>query len=177
MILSIPHLSSLKNKMAYLSLAVAACLSFGAVSAHADVTLEKGVKPHKGIDALYEKLSDATASLDTKTFSEIYAEDAFYFIPASPLAQGIKGVTPDWDSWFAWMKEGNGTLEIDFRIVAREVHDDALGYDIGYAKTLQKRPNEADVTYETKFVVVTKKLPDGEWRYQVDAYSYLKKDE
>ncbi len=169
--------TSFKKKRICKLLGLAAFLSLGTLSAHADVTLEDGVIPHKGIDALYEKLADATASLDTNGFSEIYAEDVFYLIPTAPLIQGIDGIKPDWDDWFVWMKEGNGTLEMDFRIVAREVYDDAMGYDIGYAKTLQKRPNEADVIYETKFVVVTKKQSNGEWRYQVDAYSKLKKDE
>ncbi|KAB7613290.1 hypothetical protein F9L33_11830 [Amylibacter sp. SFDW26] len=166
----------LSKKNSCILLGLAACLSFGTFSARADIVLEDGVTPHKGIDALYEKLAAATASLNTESFSKIYAEDAFYLIPTAPLIQGIDGIKPDWDDWFVWMKEGNGSLDMDFRIVAREVHDDAIGYDIGYAKTLQKRPNEADVTYETKFVVVTKKLPNGEWRYQVDAYSQLKKD-
>lgn len=169
--------SSLKKRNTCMSLGFIACLSFGTLSAHADVRFENGAMPYKGIDVLYEKLSTAATSLDTKSFSDIYTKDAYYLSPASPLAQGIDGITPEWDGWFAWMKEGNGTLQMDFRIVAREVYDDAIGYDIGYVKTLQKRPNEPDVTYETKFVVVTKKLPNGEWRYHIDAYNKLKKDE
>jgi ketosteroid isomerase-like protein len=154
---------------------LAALLSFGSISAQAEVKLENGVAPHEKIDTLYDKLSDAVSALNTRTFSDIYASDAFYLVPSSPLIQGLDDINPSWDGWFSWMKEVNGTLQMDFRVVAREVHDDTIGYDVGYATTLQKRPNAPDELIEVKILVVTKKQADGEWRFQVDTYSELKK--
>ena len=46
------------------------------VSAGADdaLTLEDGVEPHAGIDALYHRLSETVGSLDSSGFALVYAD-------------------------------------------------------------------------------------------------------
>lgn len=148
-------------------------------SADADAVLklEDGVAPHPKIDQLYERLAASVAALDSSGFSSVYAEGVYYLVPQAPLARGLDSVNPHWDGWFTWMKEGDGSLKMSFRVIAREIHGDSIGYDVGYYKILQKRPNEPDVLNEGKLVVVTKKQANGDWRFQVDAYNGLKKSE
>ena len=107
------------------------------------------------------------------SLNKIYAEDAYYLQPKSQHFKGLDALIENgFAGWFDWMKEGNGTLSISFRIIERELQE-SLGYDIGYYKVTQKRPEEEDEISEGKFVVVTKKQENGEWRFQVDTYNNL----
>ncbi|MGI9410261.1 MAG: YybH family protein [Hyphomicrobiaceae bacterium] len=164
-------------RLTYICFAVAfvATLSPAAIAANSNAPkLEAGVAPHAQIDALYEQLSRAVEALDTSTFGSIYAANSLYLPPNKTVIRGLAGVKSNWNGWFAWMKEAKGSLDIDFRIVSREVHGN-IGYDVGYYKTLQVRPGESSKTFEGKFVVVTKEQTDGRWLFQVDAYNHLKK--
>ena len=135
------------------------------------LTLEDGVMANESIDSLYQQFSNAYSDLDTSQFKSIYAQDAYYLQPKAHHFKGIDALIENgFAGWFGWMKEGNGTLSISFRIIERELQEN-LGYDIGYYKVIQKRPEEEDEISEGKFVVVTKKQDNGEWRFQVDAYN------
>ncbi len=151
-------------------------LSQTATAADGDVTLESGVEPHGKIDALYQNISKSFSDLSSKDISEIYTKDAFYLTPESPLITGIDDIGAEWEDWFSWMRAGKGTLTINFRIIAREVYGDALGYDIGYFTTIQQRPDGENQTYEGKFITVTQKQANGQWRFTADTYNMLKKE-
>ncbi len=163
---------------------VCACIGFVAVllsqpvsAADEGVALEGGVMPHEKIDALYRNISESFATLSIEKISDIYTKDAYYLTPESPMITGIGDIGAEWEAWFAWMREGKGTLTIDFRLIAREIYNDTFGYDVGYFTTVQQRPDGNNQTYEGKFITVTQKQANGQWRFSVDTYSMLKKEE
>lgn len=147
-------------------------IAFGQ-SKNADLTLDSGVKPHAGIDAVYAKFSRAYRELDLDLVGGLYSTDASYLIPDQKVLIGREKITPTFKSFFDYVRDRKGRLEISFRILQRRVSGD-LGYDVGIYTLTNYDGAGKGTTGQGKFVVVAVKDGD-QWRFQVDGYSDLPK--
>lgn len=138
-----------------------------------DLTLDPGVKQHAGVDAVYSKFSKSYRELDHELVGGLYSADASYLVPDQNILIGRDKITPTFKSFFDYVRERKGRMEISFRIVQRRISGD-LGYDVGIY-TLTQYDSEGKATSgQGKFVVVAVKDGD-QWRFQVDGYSDLPK--
>lgn len=135
------------------------------------MTLEAGVKPHSGIDAVYAEFSRAYRSLDHSLVGGLYSADAAYLAPGEDVMIGGDKVTASFKSFFDSIREGGGRLEISFRILQRRVSGN-MAYDVGiYTLTNWDSTGKSGIG-QGKFVVVAAKSKN-KWRFQVDGYSDL----
>lgn len=148
----------------------------GAKAQSTALTLEKGVAPHKEIDAIYQSFSEAYRTLDVEKVSNLYSETAAYLPPDSQILEGRAAIRPTFQSFFDWVKKEGRTMTISFQIFQRRV-DKNLAYDVGiYTIRQYKDGKQIGDAGRGKFVVVAVKEKDGKWRFQVDGYSSLKPD-
>ena len=138
-----------------------------------DLTLDSGVKPHAGLDAVYAKFSRAYRELDHELVGGLYSTDASYLVPDQDILIGRDKITPTFKSFFDYVRDRKGRMEISFRIVQRRVSGD-LGYDVGIYTLTQFDGSGKGNSGQGKFVVVAVKDGD-QWRFQVDGYSGLPK--
>lgn len=131
------------------------------------------MKAHSGIDAVYAKFSRAYRELDHELVGGLYSMDASYLVPDQNILIGRDKITPTFKSFFNYIRERKGRMEISFRIVQRRVSGD-IGYDVGIYILTQFDAAGKSNTGQGKFVVVAVK--DGnQWSFQVDGYSDLPK--
>lgn len=149
----------------------------GARAQTGGLLLEKGVAPHREIDAIYKSFSEAYATLDVEKVANLYSESAAYLQPDSEILQGRAAIRPTFQSFFDWVKSEGRTMTISFQIFQRKV-DKNLAYDVGVYTIRQfKDGKQIGDAGQGKFVVVAVKEKDGKWRFQVDGYSNLKPDQ
>lgn len=162
------------KKMIFLLWILLAVVSTNAQSNN--LTLEKGVAPHKEIDAVYKSFSEAYRTLDVEKVSNLYSESAAYLPPDSEILQGRAAIRPTFQSFFDWVKKEGRTMTISFQIFQRRV-DKNLAYDVGVYTIRQfKDGKQVGDAGQGKFVVVAVRETGGKWRFQVDGYSNLKPD-
>jgi len=150
--------------------------AFPVFSQTPELTLEKGVAPHKEIDAIYKTFSEAYRSLDVEKVANLYSEGAAYLQPDSEILQGRAAIRPTFQSFFDWVKGEGQTMTISFQIFQRKV-DKNMAYDVGIYTIRQfKDGKQIGGLGQGKFVTVAMKEKDGKWRFQVDGYSNLKPD-
>ncbi len=137
-----------------------------------ELVLEKGVAPHKAIDAVYAAFSDAYRTLNVEKVGGLYTENAAYLPPDSEILQGREQIRPTFKTFFDWVKKEGQTMTISFRIVQRQV-DNNLAYDVGIYTITQYKDGKQAGTGKGKFVVVAAKDKTGSWRFQVDGFSNL----
>lgn len=138
------------------------------------LTLERSVKPHAGIDAIYAKFSDAYDKLDAEMVSGLYTDDALYLTPDSDIMRGRDVISKSFSGFFDSIRSTGGNLEISFKIVDRRV-DARMGYDVGvFSLTSIGKNGEVQIS-QGKFVVVAVRSKDGSWKFQLDTYSNLPK--
>lgn len=159
------------KKIIFLSLFL--FISFSAYAQNFELTLEKGVSPHKEIDAIYKTFSEAYRTLDVEKVTNLYSENAAYLPPEDDILQGREAIRPTFQRFFDWIKREGRTMTISFQIIQRKV-DKNLGYDVGIYTIRQFKDGKEVGTGQGKFVVVAVKEKDGKWRFQVDGYSGLK---
>ena len=150
-------------------------LSMGSVSfaQSSELILEKGVKPHKGIDTIYKTFSRGYKTLEPEMVANLYTEDAAYLSPNDDILTGRKAILKNFAEFFSNIKNSNRTMTISFRIFQRKVKK-KIGYDVGiYTINFYKEGKVAGVS-KGKFVVVAVKGKDKKWRFEVDGYSSLK---
>lgn len=139
-----------------------------------DLSFDAGAKPHAGLDAVYAKFSRAYRKLDHQLVGGLYTLDAAYLVPGQDLTTGRDNITPTFKSFFDYVRERKGRMEISFRIVQPRVSKD-MAYDVGIYTLTQFDAADKPNTGQGKFVVVAVKEKNGEWRFQVDGYSDLPK--
>jgi uncharacterized protein (TIGR02246 family) len=164
--------------MRILAILAALVLSFSGAWSQAaapkDLMREKGVAPHTKIDDVYRRFSEAYRKLDSKAVTSLYTDNAFYLSPGNEVKQGREKILADFSSFFGSVRDAGGSLSISFRILDRHVSGD-LAYDVGIYGLAQKRPNSEERTSTGKFVVVARRMNNGDWRFHVDSYSDLPK--
>ena len=160
-------------KKVLLSTALIFCSQLFLLAQTADLTLDSGVKPHKGIDAVYAAFTKAYRDLNVDLVTNLYTEDANYLAPGNPMTDGKAKIRETFASFFDYVKKNGNTMEIKFRILNREV-DKNLGYEVGiYTINTFKDGKQIGSSGQGKFFVVTKKI-GGKWYFRFDGYSDLK---
>ncbi len=127
------------------------------------------------IDDLYRTFNEAYQSHDAELVASLYAEDAHYLEPNPELAirEGRASIRETFSGFMEWAEQNNRDLEIQFRILDREISGD-MAYDTGYY-LLRTKPdsvesfgNEGGVG---KFVTVMGRQSDGSWKFLLDGFS------
>lgn len=145
-----------------------------ALSQTSALTLDKGVRPHKEIDAIYAAFGDGYRTLDVEKVTALYSESAAYLPPNSPVLNGRDEIRPTFKSFFDWVRAEGRTMTISFRILQRGT-DKNLAYDVGIYTIRQFKDGREVGVGEGKFVTVATRAKDGKWRFQVDGYNELKR--
>lgn len=151
-------------------------VSLNANAQNNDLNLEKGVSPHREIDAIYKDFSEAYRTLNVEKVANLYSDTAAYLVPNDNILQGREQIRPTFKSFFDYVKNENRTMTISFQIVQRKV-DKNLAYDVGIYTIRQYKDGKEAGTGQGKFVTVAVREKDGKWRFQVDGYSDLKPPE
>ena len=93
---------------------IAACILLGLCPALLQA------QDNDGINAIYERMSAAYAALDSQAFVDIYAADAAYLrSDENPMLTDIDAIIDNYERYFASVREGNGRLELLFRVIKR----------------------------------------------------------
>ncbi|MFN0140774.1 MAG: YybH family protein [Pyrinomonadaceae bacterium] len=142
--------------------------------ANSKLTLENGVKPHVGIDAIYAEFSEAYDKLDAKMVTDLYTDDALYLTPESGIQRGRDVIISNFKPFFDSIRNNGGKLDIAFHIVERRVSGN-MGYDVGTFSLTSTGKSGATQTSKGKFVVIALKMKNGRWKFQLDSYSDMPK--
>lgn len=150
---------------------------FSAVNAqNSELILEEGVKPHKGIDAIYKDFSKSYRELVPEMVANLYTKDAAYLSPNDDITSGREAILENFTGFFNNMKNSDRNMTISFQIFQRKVEKN-MGYDVGIYTIDFFKDGKKTGESKGKFVVVAVKEKDGKWRFQVDGYSSLKPKE
>ncbi|MCA1625760.1 MAG: SgcJ/EcaC family oxidoreductase [Acidobacteria bacterium] len=137
-----------------------------------ELILEKGVAPHAKIDDVYRRFSEAYKKLDAEAVTNLYTDDALAISPGNDIERGREKILENFSNLFNPVKTGGGSLTISFRILERRVSGN-LAYDVGIFTFTRKSAKGEARSGRGKFVVVVRRMKNGEWRFQVDAYNDL----
>jgi ketosteroid isomerase-like protein len=141
---------------------------------NSDLILETGVKPHKEIDEIYKNFSKGYKELNVDLVTNLYTEDANYLASGNKMTDGREKIRENFASFFESVKKNGDTMNIQFRILQREV-DKKLGYEVGiYTLTTFKDGKQIGIG-QGKFFVVTKKIGE-KWYFRFDGYSGIEPD-
>ena len=140
------------------------------------VTHETGVKPHKEIDAIYQRFQLAYEKLDAEMVAGLYTDDALYLVPDNDVMRGKENIRKNFSVFFDYNRNQGRKLNITFRILKRSVQGE-LGYDVGIYTLQSSKDGKILGEDQGKFVVVTRKMKDGTWKFELDSYSGLKSPE
>ena len=124
---------------------------------------------HEGVNAIYERMSAAYASLDSVAFSDIYAADGVYLRSGSnPMRVGIDAIIGNYEEFFSDVREGGGRRELLFRIVKRACSE-TLCSDVGWYKhNRYDSDGKLEGTSYGRFLTTPGKGDDGVWRFFAD---------
>lgn len=125
------------------------------------------------LDALYDRFSAAYEELDLDALAALYTDDALYLPPEGGIREGREAVRASFANFFDWAREQGVSVEVAFDIVDRTLRDD-LAVDVGYY-SLSTTPPEGSGGEPGrsvgKFVIVSERGDDGDWRFRADAYN------
>lgn len=153
-------------------LAMFLLISFSIKAQTSDLTLDNGVKPHQGIDAIYATFTKGYRDLNVNLVANLYTEDANYLASGNAMTDGKAKIRESFGGFFDSVKKNGNTMEIKFRILAREV-DKKLGYEVGIYTLNTFKDGKQIQSGQGKFFVVTKKI-GNKWFFRFDGYSDLK---
>ncbi|HMB93455.1 MAG TPA: SgcJ/EcaC family oxidoreductase [Rhodothermales bacterium] len=125
---------------------------------------------NEAIDAVYARFSEAYDQMDPEAVVALYTDDAYY-LPGGDgaILHGSDALRKSF-AFLAQTKEGGGQLAIAFRSVDRAISGN-LAYDVGYYRLTAQRPDGTEHVSVGKFTTVLVKSDNGQWRFQVDAFS------
>ena len=144
----------------------------GQAAPNAELILEKGVGPHAKIDDVYRRFSQAYRNLDPQAVTNLYTGDALYLSPGSDIKRGREKILAEFSGYFNSVKASGGSLTVSFQILDRRVSGD-LAYDVGIYTIAQKSAAGETRSGRGKFVVVARRVANGDWLFQVDSYNGL----
>ncbi len=158
------------SKLFFYSVFVLIC-AISAFSQNTNFILETGVKPHKEIDEIYATFSKGYKDLNVDLVGNLYTEDANYLASGEKMTDGRAKIRETFASFFDSVKKNGNTMNIQFRILQREV-DKKLGYEVGIYTLTTFKNGEQIGSGQGKFFVVTKKI-GKKWFFRFDGYSSL----
>lgn len=124
------------------------------------------------LNKFYKQFSVAFEQLDATVIKDIYAENACY-IPEQQnkeITMGRDNIVELYDHFFGKIKRKNAQIEVDFRVIERQL-EKQQATDVGYYLIRFYPPKETEEPvseFAGKFVIVSKKKPDGKWYLTVD---------
>ena len=142
---------------------IAACILLGLCPALLQA------QDNDGINAIYERMSAAYAALDSQAFVDIYAADAAYLrSDENPMLTDIDAIIDNYERYFASVREGNGRLELLFRVIKRDCVE-SICSDVGWYKNSRYDSDGAleDTSYG-RFLTTPGRSEDGMWRFVAD---------
>lgn len=145
--------------------------SFSINAQNPNLTLEKGVKLHKQIDAIYETFTKGYRELNVGLVANLYTEDANYLASGAKMTDGRSKIYENFNGFFENVRKSGNTMDIKFHILQREV-DNNLGYEVGIYTLTSFRDGKELGKGQGKFFVVTKKI-GNKWYFRFDGYSNL----
>jgi uncharacterized protein (TIGR02246 family) len=140
------------------------------------VTYEAGVAKHKEIDSIYHRFNEAYEKLDAEIVAGLYTDDAMYLVPDNEVIRGRENIRKNFANFFEYNKQKGTNLSINFKILRRSVRGD-LGYDVGIYTLQSTKDGKILGEDKGKFVVITRKMKDNSWKFELDSYSALKPPE
>ena len=121
-------------------------------------------------DAVYAKFTEGYKRGDPATVIGLYTPDAFYLQPGRKIERGAGVLKNAFGFLSSYQGKPSGPA-IGFEIVDRQVSGD-IGWDIGYYKfNGDGQPITAGTEPAGKFIVLWKRVADGQWRIFADGYS------
>lgn len=138
--------------------------SFSSLATEAD--------PNLALNKTYTQFTKAFNTLDPQIVKDIYSEDACY-IPegqSKKITQGRDNIVALYESFFGRINMKNAQIEVDFRVVDRQVEGNSAT-DVGYYLIRFHPPKETEEPvseFAGKFVTVSKQKSDGKWFLTVD---------
>lgn len=145
--------------------------SFSVKAQNSDLILEKGVNPHKGIDAIYAAFTKGYRDLNVDLVANLYTEDANYLASGNTMTDGRAKIRENFSGFFENVKKSGSTMEIKFQILQREV-DKKIGYEVGIYTLITFKDGKQIGNGQGKFFVVTRKIGE-KWYFRFDGYSGL----
>jgi uncharacterized protein (TIGR02246 family) len=122
------------------------------------------------LDAVYAAFRGAYARLDAPAVAALYHHDAIYLAAGAAPKRGRGEIEAGFRSFFNQVRQGGGTLALEFRIVRRDVAA-GLATDVGYYRLAVVRNGLRGSGSVGRFVTVSRPDADGAWRFVVDSYS------
>lgn len=122
------------------------------------------------LDAVYAAFRDGYARLDARAVAALYHDDAVYLAAGAAPKRGRGEIEEGFRSFFDQVREGGGTLALEFRIVRRDIAA-GLATDVGYYRLAVVRNGVRGSGSVGRFVTVSRPDEDGAWRFVVDSYS------
>lgn len=122
-----------------------------------------------GINAIYERMTAAYDSLDSRAFTDIYAVDAVYLrSEESPMLDNVEAIIDNYENYFSSVRGSNGRLELLFRVVRRDCTE-TLCSDVGWYKNSRyDSVGNLENTSYGRFLTTPGKSADGMWRFVAD---------
>lgn len=125
-----------------------------------------------GVNAVYERMQAAYASLDASKLETVYAPDATY-LPRSAKANVNsrdmirRGLTGFIDQ----VRARKGTIKVSFRVVERKRFN-GIYIDNGYVRTaIDNNDGTTPTVSNGKFLTVIAQQPEGHWAFVSDSDS------
>lgn len=123
-----------------------------------------------GVNALYDRLSEAVVNSDAAKVASIYRPDSIYLGPGISPIVGRDAITSAFTgSWKAARGQG-ATVDLRFRLLQRIWHGPNVVTDIGFSKfsfIYNDKTKAPKIAYD-KFVTVALRQKDGSWAFRVD---------
>ncbi len=124
------------------------------------------------LDSAYATFTRAYAEANVQLLmDQVYAPDAFYLPPDSPILQGQDQFRGQFSFLERYARDDVPGPEITFDITDRDMAGD-LAYDIGTFTLRDPGAPEDQPGSRGKFIVIWKRI-HGEWRIWADGYSPL----
>ena len=126
----------------------------------------------QGVNAVYERMQAAYASLDAAKLETVYSPDATY-LPGSPKANvnNRQAIQRGLGGFIDKVRANNGRIEVSFRIVERKRFD-GIFIDNGYVRSvIDYGDGKPPVVSNGKFQTAIVRQPDGKWAFVSDSDS------
>lgn len=122
------------------------------------------------VNKVYDIFKEAYRTYNPQLIASIYEDSAIYLNPGDAIKFGHGAFLPGFTTMFANAEKDSAKLDINFKIIDREITNDRC-VDIGYYRLIRKRPSQDDHTSVGKFITVLRRQKDGSWKFIVDGYS------
>ena len=121
------------------------------------------------VNAIYERMTEAYAALDSAAFADIYAADGAYLRSGeNPMLLDIDSIIDNYENFFSGVRDDSGRLELRFRVIKRDCSG-TICSDVGWYKLNRyDRGGAVEWTSYGRFLTTPGQSVDGLWRFIAD---------